>query len=403
MLSQTGDPERIKNFDTDIYLFAFTDKVVDLRTVTCRNISKHDNICRNTGYHYPQKLRDDKPRWDRVRAELMAYLESLVESKEVAYFLLCNLARLMIGMNPYEEAIFLTGHGHNGKTLFINFAVKIFGGAHNPKQSMGAQLHPNYFIKASGDTDPELITIVNSRFVMTSEPEVKGAFQCEKFKTMTGGDVVSGRPLYSNDIVYKNMMGTMWFAMNSVPEIPGANYSIQRRIKRIIFPHNFDPEKKDHASYHEGYPDVINKLETDEWRDGMVLLMLETYKDVIMGCEFSKKHRKYTVPHAVKSATEQIMDDNSPFKDFAQLRIQKTDNKKNSMSLKKVFKEYVGYTRENKVDKALCLKKGQLRDIIDMQFRPGKATKTGDYVWKKMLYNEYDSDDDDSSSDSDSD
>ena len=175
------------------------------------------------------------------------------------------------------------------------------------------------------------MNILNIRFITTSEPKAgggKGKWQGEKFKKMIGNDYCTSRALYSSKNVSRKLMGTIWFSCNNIPEFDGDDGGMQRRIKRIVFPHYFKDDGKHLPTYKEGINDLAAKLESDKWRDAAILIMLEYYRDYIMGCEMGSK--KYNEPKSVRTDTEQMVADNSSFKDLCKDTITtSTDNKSN--------------------------------------------------------------------------
>ena len=61
---------------------------------------------------------------------------------------------------------------------------------------------------------------------------------------MTGGDRLKGRPLYGTHIQF-NIIGKLWLATNSLPQINNTDHGIWRRIKAIPFNRTFSAEEQD--------------------------------------------------------------------------------------------------------------------------------------------------------------
>jgi len=61
---------------------------------------------------------------------------------------------------------------------------------------------------------------------------------------MTGGDRLKGRPLYGTHIQF-NIIGKLWLATNSLPQINNTDHGIWRRIKAIPFNRTFSVEEQD--------------------------------------------------------------------------------------------------------------------------------------------------------------
>ena len=65
-----------------------------------------------------------------------------------------------------------------------------------------------------------------------------------KIKQMTGGDRLKGRPLYGSHIQF-NIIGKLWLATNSLPQINNTDHGIWWRIKAIPFNRTFSAEEQD--------------------------------------------------------------------------------------------------------------------------------------------------------------
>ena len=61
---------------------------------------------------------------------------------------------------------------------------------------------------------------------------------------MTGGDVLKGRPLYGNWLEF-SIIGKIFLATNSLPQINNTDHGIWRRIKAIPFNRTFSAEEQD--------------------------------------------------------------------------------------------------------------------------------------------------------------
>ena len=70
------------------------------------------------------------------------------------------------------------------------------------------------------------------------------AFAEAKIKQMTGGDVLKGRPLYGNWLEF-SIIGKIFLATNSLPQINNTDHGIWRRIHAIPFNRTFSAEEQD--------------------------------------------------------------------------------------------------------------------------------------------------------------
>ena len=65
-----------------------------------------------------------------------------------------------------------------------------------------------------------------------------------KIKQMTGGDVLKGRPLYGSWLEF-SIIGKIFLATNSLPQINNTDHGIWRRIQAIPFNRTFSAEQQD--------------------------------------------------------------------------------------------------------------------------------------------------------------
>lgn len=138
-----------------------------------------------------------------------------------------------------EQCFFiLNGDGANGKSTFVNILAKLMGGYAKaaPEQTLLAN-------QRSGVGD-DLVYLSGSRFISVSELDQGQALAEAKIKRITGGDEVTGRALFGTYHRQK-MIGKIFLATNSLPEVKGRDHGIFRRFQIIPFNRTFAPEEQD--------------------------------------------------------------------------------------------------------------------------------------------------------------
>ena len=90
----------------------------------------------------------------------------------------------------------------------------------------------------------DLVDLIGARLITVSETEEGQSLAEAKIKQMTGGDRLKGRPLYGSHIQF-NIIGKLWLATNSLPQINNTDHGIWRRIKAIPFNRTFSAEEQD--------------------------------------------------------------------------------------------------------------------------------------------------------------
>jgi len=90
----------------------------------------------------------------------------------------------------------------------------------------------------------DLMALKGKRVTFFSEPE-GNRFNEEMLKSHTGGDVISARALYSNDIVSWEPTHSITFLTNEAPDVDDLGPSMASRVMVADFRERFDGEKQD--------------------------------------------------------------------------------------------------------------------------------------------------------------
>ncbi|XXK35836.1 phage/plasmid primase, P4 family [Rhodobacteraceae bacterium nBUS_22] len=138
-----------------------------------------------------------------------------------------------------EQCLFIMiGDGANGKSTFINLINKLLG-------LYGTTAASQTLIANGGNSiGDDLVDLIGARLITVSETEEGQSLAEAKIKQMTGGDRLKGRPLYGSHIQF-NIIGKLWLATNSLPQINNTDHGIWRRIKAIPFNRTFSAEEQD--------------------------------------------------------------------------------------------------------------------------------------------------------------
>ena len=138
-----------------------------------------------------------------------------------------------------EQCLFIMiGDGANGKSTFINVINKLLG-------LYGTTAASHTLVTNGGNSiGDDLVDLIGARLITVSETEEGQTLAEAKIKQMTGGDRLKGRPLYGSHIQF-NIIGKLWLATNSLPQINNTDHGIWRRIKAIPFNRTFSVEEQD--------------------------------------------------------------------------------------------------------------------------------------------------------------
>ena len=154
-----------------------------------------------------------------------------------------------------EQCLFIMiGDGANGKSTFINVIKFLLG-------TYGTTAAAQTLIAQGGSSiGDDLVDLARSRFISVSETEEGQSLAEAKIKQMTGGDTLKGRPLYGSYVEF-NIIGKLWLATNSLPQINNSDFGIWRRIMALPFNRTFSAEEQDktlQSKLMEELPGILN-------------------------------------------------------------------------------------------------------------------------------------------------
>lgn len=220
----------IGDFDQEHTIFAAKDVWIDLEKGKPIEPSPSKNISLQSQVAYD------------ASAECTHFLKFIDQifcgDQELIEFVQRAVGYSLTGSTAEQCFFILNGDGANGKSTFVNILAKLMGGYSKaaPEQTLLAN-------QRSGVGD-DLVYLSGSRFISVSELDQGQSLAEAKIKRITGGDEVTGRALHG---VYhrQNMIGKIYLATNSLPEVKGRDHGIFRRFQIIPFNRTFAPEEQD--------------------------------------------------------------------------------------------------------------------------------------------------------------
>lgn len=281
-------------FDTNPNIFAFSDCLYDFAIKDFRPIDPTDYITITCGYCRPRSN-------PAVRELMMETLTGIWEDTAPRDYMLTLLAACLCGTRNMEVFAILTGRGGNGKGLIWELVQRTFGGYYYalPKQSLTKA------VDSATAATPDIANLRGMRCVGTSEPEAEERLQEGTIKLFTGGDPLTGRPLYGQPFTFKPQFG-LFIQCNNIPMFNQITKGGVRRNRVIPFPFNFVGEPK--LSYERvGNPHIKNVLcRSDEWRDEFFNVLLDYYPRAE-----GKQIDAIPTPALVAGRTDEYIEDNN--------------------------------------------------------------------------------------------
>ena len=220
----------VEEFDGEHMVFAAKDVWIDLETgepiepSPAKHISLQSQVAYDTSASCPHFLQ---------------FVDQIFCSDQALIVFVQRAVGYSLTGSTAEQCFFiLNGDGANGKSTFVNILAKLMGGYSKaaPEQTLLAN-------QRSGVGD-DLVYLSGSRFISVSELDQGQALAEAKIKRITGGDEVTGRALFGTYHRQK-MIGKIYLATNSLPEVKGKDHGIFRRFQIIPFNRTFVPDEQD--------------------------------------------------------------------------------------------------------------------------------------------------------------
>lgn len=243
-------------FDTNYGTFAVANGVVDLKTGALLPYSPSDMISRQSPVVYDPEAKC--PTWERVIYEWMG------DDQEMVDYVQCLFGHALTGKPRFDKMAILYGFGCNGKSVFNNTLVSLFG----PYATVVGEetLLGKSGLGEGGKSRSDIAKMNGTRLVVCSETSELGCLREADIKRLTGREKISARSPFSK---YEAEFRPTWqlcMATNYAPEIRGDDDGIWRRLAYIQFPRNFDKDptiKKDidlESKLEKELPGILNWL-----------------------------------------------------------------------------------------------------------------------------------------------
>jgi len=212
-------------FDSNPYLFAFTDRILDLRTNKWQEKPDPlDFVCTTTGYTYNP---NQSP---LLKRDLLVVLRKILPNRKHFTYYFTILASGLCGLQV-TYFIVANGVGGNGKTVIHQLTGTTLGDYAYVLPAVSLQ------VPIQGGGNPQLASLHKKRFVVCSEPQ-KGSICTSVVKEITGNKTLPVRQLYSNK-VGAEMNLTLVLECNAKPPLDAVDDGVNRRMRMVNFPSKF--------------------------------------------------------------------------------------------------------------------------------------------------------------------
>lgn len=143
--------------------------------------------------------------------------------------------------NPVEDVVCLNiGNGNNGKSTTMQPVVAVLGDyATTAPASLFLRDGPGV-AGGAGGARPDLLALAGRRLVLVNEPDEGGELREGLVKSMTGGESMPARALYSSVVVQVAPSWVVVMSTNHKPIIRGEDKGIWRRLLPVPWERDFD-------------------------------------------------------------------------------------------------------------------------------------------------------------------
>ena len=330
--------------DESRHLFAFSDKVYDLKECKFRDIKPNDWVCLTTGYKAPVDVdrKHIKKCWEVIG--------TMFHDHEMAMYVMYEIMTHLHGdgQRSYQRFNIWTGSGGNGKGVIAD-TIKIAFGKYY------ITLPITILTQGSDKKDapcPKLAEAKGCRIAMAQEPEAGCNLQGGLIKDLTGDGEIVARALYSNPITYRPQFG-LFLQCNSIPNIK-LDGGVERRFVITPFPHQFVPNPT-RKTERKGDPFIKEFMVSPDARDAFITILLEMWAKWVEGGRENVLYHGAYVPtntHIAKATSEYIQTNNA-LDDWLKAKFQITGNTEDIIQARLLFTSYKDDRKEDPTMKDL--------------------------------------------------
>jgi phage/plasmid-associated DNA primase len=293
-------------FDQNGYLFAFRDKVLDLKSLNFIETRREDFILTTTGFDYESVEQEDVN-------ELNKLIESIFPNPEIRDYYLKVLSTCLYGI-PVEQLFIANGGGGNGKGV-INELMEELLGNYAYTAPIGILLGP---LKTGNN--PEVANMNKKRMVIFREPPENAKICWATAKEITGGKQINARKNYSND-TKTEMHAAQIIECNKKPGIDGRlDESALRRLRDVPFESTFTNDTKllEQKNLQNVYP-ANSFYKSSEFRKQYKFALFKILVDYIR--DFKEKYNclpieKMDAPEVIMNRSRDYISASDPIKEW---------------------------------------------------------------------------------------
>ena len=349
-------------------LLGFENGIFDLEQFKFRNGLPEDYISFSTKINYIEH--DDE---DEDIINVKEFMKQVLPKKLVREYVYKTLASVLSGKNINERFHIWTGCGGNGKSKLIELFEGCIGD-YSCKLPVKIVTETRARSEAA---NPALSNAKGKRFTCLQEPDKYDEINVGQMKELTGGDLITTRGLYSNQMQFKPQF-KMVMTCNDLPKVSANDRGTWRRISVVEFISKF----VDHPNPNEPYEflvdeDLDQKLKV--WPEAFVYILLGYYK------KYGRK--RIEEPQDVKRFTEQYQEESDVFTGFInEYIIESVNPDSQGETLEKIYSKFTEWHKGH-YGTTKCASRKELKEALVKKF--GSKSKNSKNKFMGIELKEY--------------
>ncbi|PHQ68332.1 MAG: hypothetical protein COB97_09955 [Paracoccus sp.] len=219
------------SFDADLFTLGTPGGTVDLRTGEVRRACREDMISRMTSVA-PSEPGTHPERWERFLDE------TFDGNRQVIAFMQRAAGYALTGSTVEHKLLFLFGSGRNGKSVFLNTLLDIWG-------TYGRRVAATTFLSSQTERHPtDIAGLQGARLAIASELQRGKVWDEAVIKDLTGGDRMTARFMRQDYFDFDPQM-TLMIAGNTQPSFRGVDEAIRSRVVLVPFNVTVPADRRD--------------------------------------------------------------------------------------------------------------------------------------------------------------
>ena len=313
-------------FETAPYLFAFEDRIYDLKANEWSEPCRDDYLCISTGYSWCEPSNEDMDTFDK-------FLDTIFPHADEKKLYMIILATGLCG-KTLEKFINANGSGGNGKGVINELAEMMFGNyAYNCANAV--LLNP-----IKDGNNPTVANMKNKRIIFYREPDTteQKKLNIATIKELTGGKAINARMNYSND-TRTVLVATHILECNERPKFSGrVDDAVLRRLIDILFRSIFTSKPDEYfGEYVFMKNDYYKSTEFQtKYRCVLFKTLIKYWKEYLD----KKENIDVFICDSVKERTNSYLEANDEMKSWFDDHYERTGNRDDILQIKDIYDDF---------------------------------------------------------------